>query len=700
MASSTSPVPIRTHLARSLAGLAARLDPRVAKAAPRQLRGVYDSRGWFSLFSSGFRDFQTSKWIEKDPTDNLLAFSAIYACVTLIASDIAKLRPQIREQANGAWADVTSDVPAGKVLQKPNRYQTRLQFIEQWLISKMVTGNAYILKRRSQDRFGAPVKELYVLDPSMCRPLVAESGDVFYAVGEDNLSGVFTPRHGVDALPASEVIHDRMNCLFHPRVGVSPIFACGASATQGNRIQNNSAKFFENMSRPSGMLTAPAEISDETAERLKREFEQNFSGNNLGRFFVAGDSLEYKPITISAHDAQLVEQLRWTVEDVARAFRVPLHMLNAGAAPTLNSIEAIEQSYYSRTLQPHIEAIELCLDEGLGLTAGQRTEFDLDGLLRMDSAAMYEALGKGVGGGWMAPNEARARMNLPPVDGGASPLAQMQNFSLAALAKRDALPNPFDATGQQQRSGARGLTTKDMNMDELQAIVAREVAKAIAALPKPRDGQDGRDGVSVSRDEVLGMVRTEVADVAVKHLEALPKPRDGIDGAPGRDGRDLSIQEADTLLERHFDRRIGGLFDKAFEDRIEQIATKASLLVPPGRDGQPGAPGRPGTPGEDGRDGKDGADGRDGISADDLRVELVGRNLTIVLRKDGKTLASRSVLLKGLPAYTGTYVHGKKYAAGDMATYGGSVWCAKVDTNEPPKGEANAWQLCVKGTAR
>ncbi|WP_156471651.1 phage portal protein, partial [Snodgrassella sp. CFCC 13594] len=102
------------------------------------------------------------------------------------------------------------------------------------------------------------------------------------------------------------------------------------------------------------------------------------------------------------------------------------------------SIEAINQNYYQDCLQGLIEAIEALLDQGLRLPENQRTEFDLQNLLRMDSAARATANALLVGAGVMSPNEAREVENLPPVEGGESPLMQQQNYSLAALAQRDA----------------------------------------------------------------------------------------------------------------------------------------------------------------------------------------------------------------------------------------------------------------------
>lgn len=134
--------------------------------------------------------------------------------------------------------------------------------------------------------------------------------------------------------------------------------------------------------------------------------------------------------------------MRLSAETVCSTFHVPKYKV-IGDAPSYNNIEALEQQYYSQCLQVLIESVELCLDEGLDIAAGQGAEFDLDGLLRMDSTAMYDANSKAVGGGWLKPDEARRRVNLKPVEGGNTPYLQQQNYSLAALAKRDATPDPF-----------------------------------------------------------------------------------------------------------------------------------------------------------------------------------------------------------------------------------------------------------------
>ena len=303
-------------------------------------------------------------------------------------------------------------------------------------------GNVYILKQRDARNV---VIAMYILDPQRVVPLVTDDGAVWYRLSSDRLAQLVDASLKIDgntvAVPASEIIHDRMLTLWHPLVGVSPIYACGSSATQGIRIQNNSARFFENMSRPSGILTSPDKISDELAERYKRHWEANYTGGNIGKMAVLGNNLHYEAMTIPAHDAQLIEQLRWTVEDVARCFHVPLHKLGMGA-PTLNNIASLNQDYYSQCLQALIECVEVLLDEGLALPADLGTELDLENLLRMDPLSVADFNEKGIRAGYLAPNEARLKQNLEPVDGGDTPYMQQQNFSLAALDRRDSQESP------------------------------------------------------------------------------------------------------------------------------------------------------------------------------------------------------------------------------------------------------------------
>lgn len=366
-----------------------------------------------------------------DNTQTLLTSSPVYACVQLIARDVAKLPLNLqREVKPEIWQNETN--PAfSPVLRRPNRYQTPIQFFEHWLLSKLLWGNTYVLKEYDARQV---VRALYVLDPQRVTVKVGGDGQVYYAVAEDRLAGVET----YVLIPAEDVVHDRALTLFHPLVGVSPLYAAALTATQSRQIQTNSSVFFQNMSRPSGQLTAPGKIADETAARLKREFEERFSGENIGRILVAGDGLKFEPFTMPAEQAQLVEQLQWAPVDVARAFQVPPYKIGAGNRPSDSA--AADQEYYNEVILPHVTAIEQLLTAGLFLPSEWRVNFDEDGLVRMDRKKRMEASQIGVRGGFLSPNEARRLESLEPVEGGETPYMQHQDYPLAALADREVPP--------------------------------------------------------------------------------------------------------------------------------------------------------------------------------------------------------------------------------------------------------------------
>ncbi len=406
----------------------------------KELQSVDTSRGWYPMVREPF----AGAWQRnaEESVDSVLAYGPVFACQTLIASDIAKMRCRLVElDGNGIWSEVQTESPFKPVLRKPNHYQNRIQFFENWMLSKLSWGNTYVLKAR--DARGVVVA-LYILDPQRVKPLVSDAGEVFYELRKDPLS-----RQAEDTIivPAREIIHDRFNCLFHPLVGLSPLFAATLAASQGLKIQRSSAKFWQNAARPSGVLTAPGDIKQETADRLKAYWETNFSGDNAARVAVLGDGLKYEPMTMTSVDAQLVEQLGISGKEVCAVYHVPPYKAGVTDPPSYNNIEALDRAYYSQCLQRHIEDAELCLDEGLALTTVQGktlgTEFDLSDLMRMDTATLVKAEGEAVKAGIKAPNEARRALNLAPVEGGESPYLQQQNYSLSALSKRDAQEDPF-----------------------------------------------------------------------------------------------------------------------------------------------------------------------------------------------------------------------------------------------------------------
>lgn len=399
----------------------------------------------------------------------VLAHPTVYRCINLIASDIAKARVKLVQQdENGIWSE-TKSAAFSPVLKKPNRYQTRIQFFESWMISKLTHGNTYVLKQR--DGRGVVVAQ-YILDPTRCEPLIATDGALFYRLRPDELSEL--PNEVI--VPAREIIHDRMNPLHHPLVGVSPIYAAGLAAAQGLRIQEESATFFANGAKPSGVLTTPDEIEKADADEIKANWKTLFSGVNAGNIAVLADGLKYEAIGVNAVDAQLIEQLRWSAETVCSVFGVPAYKVGVGPVPANNNVEALDSQYYAQCLQTHFEHIELLLDEGLALPEGFGTEFDLDDLLRLDSKTLMEVLDKAKGK--LTVNEMRRRLGAKPVKGGDTVYLQEQEHSLEALAKRDAREDPF-AKAPATPAPAPAPAANDNTDDEELEAEARAALDAI-----------------------------------------------------------------------------------------------------------------------------------------------------------------------------------------------------------------------------
>lgn len=420
--------------------------------------------GWLPIIREPF----AGAWqrnLECSP-ETVLGFPAVQACITRIATDIGKLRFILKQlRPSGIYTEITANSPYWAVLLKPNHYETHIDFKEMWMISKLRTGNTFVLKQR--DNRGI-VTALYILDPLRVKPLVATDGSIFYQLSADHLSGVETSV----TVPASEIIHDRMNTLFHPLIGISPLFACALSAAVGMEINRNSGRFFLNGAKISGVISVPGNIGDDAAKKLTDDFNKGYTGENAGKVAILGDNMKFTQLTMTSTDAQLIEQLKMSGLDVCTAFHVPPHKVGIGQMPSYDNIEALNQQYYSECLQSPIEKMEQLLEEGLSIPAGYDVCLDIDCLLRMDKKTQMLTIGEGVKAGVLAPNEGRAQIGLEPVKGGDSPYLQQQNFSLEALAKRDQLANPFvidrPTTNPTPDSGAGGsvgsATQEDPNV--------------------------------------------------------------------------------------------------------------------------------------------------------------------------------------------------------------------------------------------
>ena len=283
----------------------------IVKRVPDSLQTV--DGGWRNGWKRILEPF-SGAWsmnVEEKRGD-LLTYPTLYACIYRISSDIGKLPFTLRAMLESGVSQVTTNPAYSPVLRKPNNFQTEGQFREYWLLTKLIHGNAYILKRRDAR---AVVVDMYVLDPCRVMPMVSDSGAVFYQLKTDPLN---TLPEGYPAenliVPASEIMHDRCMAMHHPLVGIPPVAAAHWPALKNMKIMRSATEFFANNAQPGGILTAPAGMTDDDAKQVQDYWTTNFTGSNAGKVAIVGADMKFTAFAMKSIDSQMVEQMRYSDE--------------------------------------------------------------------------------------------------------------------------------------------------------------------------------------------------------------------------------------------------------------------------------------------------------------------------------------------------------------------------------------------------
>jgi HK97 family phage portal protein len=357
----------------------------------------------------------------------LATSSPVEAAVSIVSTDVGTLPIKVVEEREDGTMVSLRTTTAGRVLAKPNEYQTKTDFIIGLMRDVFFYGNAYAWADRDSR---GQIMSLYPLRPRQVQPHIASDGTVYYSIALTELEigeRADTMAQNRVMVPADQMLHHRMFTANHPLIGVSPLYAIAGTAAMNAAISDNLAAFHQNNARPGGLLIAPGGMKQETRDRLRQDFTKMFSGANSGRTAVLDFDAKYEELGyLKANEQQAVELLRYSVEDVARALRIPLHML-IGTGQTGAGVEAANRLYYTHCLRPQIEALENRLDDLFGFNGTNRfIMFDLDQIFRAESDKRIEALTKGIQGGVYTPNEARRMESLGPVEGGDGAFMQRQ----------------------------------------------------------------------------------------------------------------------------------------------------------------------------------------------------------------------------------------------------------------------------------
>ena len=353
---------------------------------------------------------------------------AVYACVMAIARSMSQCYPKHIRNSDGKFEQVTTSA-AYRVLLNPNSYQTSPDFILNLIATALFDGESFVLAIRNDRN---EIDQLHLLPRGACSPLVDDvTRDIYYAVGSNPLAP-----GGTDyVVPARDVLHLRFHTPRHPLVGESPIKAAALAVGINVALSKTQVAFFNNMNRPSGIISTDAPLNREQLTSLRKAFEDQAQGMASGKIPVLAGGLKFQPLSINSQDAQLVEAQRMSLEDICRVFGVPPPLVGELSHATLNNAESLVQHFLSMSLGSYLEHTERAFDRLFGLKGGtEYVEFDISALLRTDFAGRIDALTKGVLGGLFTPNEARNREGVGPAPGGDNLFMQRQNTPINLLA--------------------------------------------------------------------------------------------------------------------------------------------------------------------------------------------------------------------------------------------------------------------------
>lgn len=372
------------------------------------------------------------------PTDarSVLGLSAVWACINLLAGTQASLPLMVYRTAPDGTRTIARDHPLYRVLHdNPNALQTAVDFWEFMTASLELWGNCYARKVWS----AGEVKGLIPIMPQLPSVTRGNNGLLRYRWSEDGKSFDLT---------SDDVLHIR-GFGGNPLGGMSTL-AFGAR-TFGIALAADKAAgaTFKSGMRPSGTLSTDANVTltKDQRDEFDTYLQERFQGAlNAGRPLLLDRGMKWTQLTINPEDAQMLESRNFSVEEVARFFGVPPHMIGHTANSTSwgSGLEQQTLGFQKFTLRRRLKRIEQALEKQLlsadDRAAGVVIEFSLEGLLRGDSAGRSAFYQSGLSNGWMTINEVRALENLPPIEGGNVPRMQSQNIPITATPQAPALP--------------------------------------------------------------------------------------------------------------------------------------------------------------------------------------------------------------------------------------------------------------------
>ena len=386
------------------------------------LSGLFHSRDKPTNATSGssYRFFLGGSTSGKTVTErSAMQMTAVYSCVRILAEAIAGLPLHLYTYKEAGGKEKAIGHPLYLLLHdEPNPEMSSFVFRETLMTHLLLWGNAYAQIIRNGK---GEVVALYPLMPNRMTVDRDSSGQLFYSYQMNN-SDAPTMKTGTVILKPSDVLHIP-GLGFDGLVGYSPIAMAKNAIGLAIATEEYGAKFFANGATPGGLLEYPGTVKD--PDRVRESWNKGFSGSqNAGKVAILEEGMKYTPISIAPEQAQFLETRKFQINEIARIFRVPPHMVGDLEKSSFSNIEQQSLEFVKYTLDPWVVRWEQSLSRALFTPEEKKQyffKFNVEGLLRGDYQSRMNGYATARQNGWMSANDIRELENLdriPAEEGG------------------------------------------------------------------------------------------------------------------------------------------------------------------------------------------------------------------------------------------------------------------------------------------
>lgn len=338
-----------------------------------------------------------------------MQLSIVFSCVRVLSESMGMLPCRLYKQDDKYKHPAVSHKLYDLLSLAPNDYMTAQEFWELLMVCLCLRGNFYAYKVHALGE----IVELLPLDPSSVTPKLKDDWTVEYQVNFKN--------GGIRTLSQNEIWHVRLFTL-DGLTGLNPVAYARKCIGLGLDTEEHGAKLFKNGAVTSGVLETEESLTDVAFNRLKTEFEENYTGlANTYKPMILEQGLKWKPTALNLEDSQFLETREYQKSEICGLFRVPPHLVAAMDKMTLNNIEHMGMSFVNYSLVPYMTRIESRIRVGLLNEKDRKNhyaKFNAGALLRGDLKTRYESYGKGIQWGWLSPNDCRELEDMNPREGG------------------------------------------------------------------------------------------------------------------------------------------------------------------------------------------------------------------------------------------------------------------------------------------